>query len=138
MDLIAYNIKNDQLLEIREAYSKDAHQVLEFVNKVCRESDFLTFGPSEFEINEDEEKKILNEFHRSENQLYLLATIEKKIVAFLTFAAKNRPRIRHSGEFSMVVQQKYWRFGIGSILVDILQKWAHTANIRRKIERIHL
>jgi hypothetical protein len=108
MDFATHKLKDGQDLEIREALIKDASDILHFIHKICTESDFLTFGQGEFNISEAEEKKFLKDLNESENQIYLVTSINNTINAILSFSAGQRPRIRHSGEFSMVVQKQYW------------------------------
>jgi RimJ/RimL family protein N-acetyltransferase len=126
-------LKSKQDIEIRVATVDDASALIEFINDVSMESDFLTFGAGEFEIKEDQEKEIIQNLLDSENQIFFVATVGKKIVAILNFSARSRPRIRHSGEFSMVVKKKYWGFGIGSLLLDTLLEWAKSNQFIKKI-----
>ena len=52
-------LKNGEVLLIKEVQKKDAAQVLEYIDKVAGETDFLRFGPGEFNMSlEDEEKFI--------------------------------------------------------------------------------
>lgn len=133
MENSTHILEDGKVLVIREALLEDAGELINFVHHISAESDFLTFGAGEFDIEEDQEKELIQTQLDSENQIYLLATIEKEIVAILNFSARNRPRIRHSGELSMVIQKKYWDLGIGSILVDTLIQWARSTHIIKKI-----
>jgi RimJ/RimL family protein N-acetyltransferase len=126
-------LDNKQVLYIREAKVDEAADILKFVHSVSSESDFLTFGADEFDVDENQEKAHIQNQQNSENQIFLVATIESKIVAILNFSARNRPRIRHSGEFSMVVQKKYWRSGIGTLILDTFLAWAKSNQIIKKI-----
>jgi RimJ/RimL family protein N-acetyltransferase len=133
MEYSTHKLNNDHILKIREAVVDDAPQLLEFVHRVSAESGFLTFGPGEFDINEQEEREFIQTRRDSENQLFLLAILDNEIVALLIFNAGQRPRIQHSGEFSMVVSKQYWRLGIGSSLLDTLFEWARSSQIIKKI-----
>jgi RimJ/RimL family protein N-acetyltransferase len=128
-----YILDNKQVLYIQEAKVDQAFDILKFVHKVSTESDFLTFGSVEFDLNENQEKAHIQNQLNSENQIFLVATIESEIVAILNFSARNRPRIKHSGEFSMVVQKKYWNSGIGTLTLDTFLEWARSNQITKKI-----
>lgn len=125
--------KDGRTLLIREAEGGDAGPVLEYLDLVSRETDFLTFGPGEFGLTQQEETAFLEKCRRAENCLYLLAFLEGAIVGVLTFEAGARPRVRHVGEFGISVSQEYWGIGIASSLIESLQEWAKKGNIIRKI-----
>ena len=50
-----YTLKNSLLLIVRPVAVEDARAVLDYVKSVGGESDFLTFGPGEFELTEPED-----------------------------------------------------------------------------------
>ncbi len=128
-----YELKNGRVLLIREAAVEDARAVLDYVHEISGESDFLSFGPGEFEITEPEEQEFVGKCLASDNQLFILGSIDDTIVAMLIFSAGRRPRVRHSGEFSMSVRKQYWGLGIGSLMLDTLIEWARSTQIVKKI-----
>lgn len=133
MEIFTHKLSNGHFLKIREADVKDTSDILSFVHKISTESEFLTFGLDEFDISEEQEREFLQGQIDSENQIYLLALIEGTIVAILNFNAGKRPRVRHSGEFNMVVKKQYWRMGIGTILMDTFLGWAKSTQVIKKI-----
>ena len=56
-------------IEIREAKSGDATALLEYMELVNRESDFLSFGPGELVLNEEQEVAFLEACHESFNKV---------------------------------------------------------------------
>ena len=133
MEQRMYHLNNGNVLLIREAAAEDARAVLEYVEAVSGESDFLSFGPGEFELTEAEEADYLRTCRDSENQIFILGLIEGEIVASLVFSAGSRPRVRHSGEFGMSVRKRFWGLGIGSLMLDTLIDWARGTQIVKKI-----
>ena len=133
MEQKEHHLKNGLKLIIREARPQDAADLISYVNKTGSDSNFLSYGPGEFEITEEEEKKILQRFFDTENHLYIIGLIDGKIVASLSFSARRRPRIRHKGEFGMAVDKEYWGLGIGSLVIDELIHWAKETGIITKI-----
>lgn len=131
--VIQYVLKNEQVLLIRQAKAQDAQAVLDYIEAISAESDFLSFGPGEFELTEAEEEDVLRQYCHSDSQLYLLGLVDDTIVATLTFSAGRRPRVRHSGEFGISVRKRYWRLGIGSLMLDTLIDWARGTEIVKKI-----
>jgi hypothetical protein len=47
-----YELKNGRVLLIREVSVEDARALLDYVKRISGESDFLSFGPGEFELTE--------------------------------------------------------------------------------------
>jgi RimJ/RimL family protein N-acetyltransferase len=128
-----HHLKNGIVLVIREAAAPDARAVLDYVHTISAESDFLTFGPGEFEPTEAKEEVVLQRYRDADNQLYLLGLVGDAIVGTLSFSAGRRPRVRHSGEFGMSVRRRYWGLGIGSHMLDTLIDWARGTGIVTKI-----
>lgn len=128
-----HNLKNGHVFVIREATVNDARAVLDYVQDISGESDFLSFGPGEFEITEAEEEGVLRKYRDSDNHLYLVGLIDDTIVSTLIFSAGRRPRVRHSGELGMSVRKQYWGLGIGSLMLDTLIDWARGIRIVKKI-----
>jgi RimJ/RimL family protein N-acetyltransferase len=125
--------KDGRTLLIREAQGKDASAVLEYLDLISQETDFLTFGPGEFRLTRQEEFNYLEKCRGAENCLYLLALLEGAVIGTLTFEAGIRPRIQHAGEFGISVLKKYWNIGVASSLIDSLLEWSIDGNIIRKI-----
>jgi RimJ/RimL family protein N-acetyltransferase len=126
-------MENGQVLCIREATAQDAAAVLDHVHAISAETDFLSFGPGEFDIPLDRERDILQNYHEADNQLYLVGQLDDQIVSTLSFSGGHRPRVRHTGEFGVSVRQAYWGRRIGSLMLDALLDWARDTRIITKI-----
>jgi RimJ/RimL family protein N-acetyltransferase len=126
-------LQDGRALLIREATADDARAVLEYVQRVSGESDYLNFGPGEFELTEAQEAEYLRQGHAAEDRLYLVGLIGDRIVSTLSFSGGRRSRVRHSGEFGMSVRKPYWGLGIGSLMLDTLIDWARETGDVTKI-----
>jgi RimJ/RimL family protein N-acetyltransferase len=124
--------RGDRVL-IREAVPDDAPQLIEYLNRVGGESDFLTFGADEFELSEAEEADFLRRCREDAGQVYFVAVVDDRIVGTLHFASGRRKRMSHSGEFGMSVGREQWGQGIGSLLLDALIEWAEAGGAVTKI-----
>ena len=127
--------RDGRALLIREARGRDARAVLEYLDLISQETDFLTFGPGEFRLTKKEEFNYLKKCRAAQNCLYLLALLEETVIGTLSFEAGTRPRIQHAGEFGISVLKKYWGIGIASSLIDSLLEWSTDGN---KIKKINL
>ena len=133
MEARKQTLKNGAPLLIREAVAADARAVLDYVEAVSGESDFLAFGPGEFELSEGAERDVLQRYADSANQIYLLGIVDGAVAAALIFSAPQRPRLRHCGELGMSVRKRYWGLGVGSLMMDALIDWAKAGRDIRKL-----
>lgn len=118
---------------IREAVADDADKMLNYLEEIAAESDFLTFGPGEFKLTLEQEKDTLDSYSIKDNALFLVAEINEKIVGNLDFQGGSRPRIAHTGEFGISVLKDYWGQHIGKVLLKTLINWANGTDLIRKI-----
>ena len=129
-------LENGKSVVIREARGSDAIKLLEHVNTISSETDFLTFGQGEFIMSVEEEEKHLENTLRQNNAIFIIAEIDEKIVGCLNFTAGSRPRVAHTGEFGVSVLKEYWGNGIGAELIKQLIKWCKQSGSIRKINLI--
>jgi len=130
---IAVRLKSGEQMIIREATCHDAADLVAYVESISGESDFLTFGPGEFGITVDEERKFLESFSKRKNGLYLIAMIDGKIVGTLSFSGGTRPRTAHCGEFGLSVRRDHWGKGIGTALLGCFLQWCKDSKVIRKV-----
>jgi len=128
-----HRLPNGETLVIREAEALDAGPIIEYLDVVCGETDFLSFGAGEFGMSLEEEMAYLEQSRELDNRLYIVATVGHRIVASLGFDGGGRPRTRHGGEFGITVRKSHWDQGIGSILMDSMIEWAQATECVTKI-----
>ncbi|MBN1877407.1 MAG: GNAT family N-acetyltransferase [Anaerolineae bacterium] len=128
-----YTLKNGKALVIRQAEPSDAQAVLNYLDTVVGETNFLTFGPGEFELTVAQEAEFFEKSLEADNQIVLLALVDDKIIGNLTFRGRARRRVRHQGEFGITILRAYWGLGIGTLLIENLIAWARAGVIIRKI-----
>jgi len=128
-----FKLRDDSALVIRSALPDDAAAMLEYLECVSGESDFLTFGPGEFEMTEAQEAAHLATVREAPDHLHIVVTDGAVIVACLTFGTGRRQRVRHHGELAISVRRSHWGRGIGALLMDTLIDWARAVGSIRKI-----
>ena len=126
-------LKNGQILTIKEADKKDAARILEYLNEIAGETDYLTFGPGEFNLSVEQEEQFIENCLNSNNKLFIIAEIDGMLIGGLCLQGSDKPRIQHTGEFGCSVLRKYWGLGIGTKLVETLIEWAKSSGIIKKI-----
>ena len=118
---------------IRKAVKPDAKELIEYLNIIGGESDFLTFGAGQFERTIEQEEEFLLSTSKKKNALFIIAEIDGRIVGNLNFSAGLRERTAHTGEFGISVLKQYWGNGIGEELLKYLINWCKVSGIIRKI-----
>jgi RimJ/RimL family protein N-acetyltransferase len=126
-------LKNGKTLLVREVTPEDAEAVVQYYHKVSGESQLLPFGPGEFDHTVEIERDLIKKFRAADNQFNALALMGGEIVGITFFIASARPRLKHTGELAITVVKEYWGYGIASLLMDTLIRWAKGAGIVKKI-----
>ncbi|WFA08896.1 GNAT family N-acetyltransferase [Tissierella sp. Yu-01] len=126
-------IKNGSTITIRKANKLDAEAMLEYLDKISKESDNLTFGNGEFKLTLEQEENFIDNISKQNNAIFLIAEIDGKIIGNLSFAGGSKPRIAHTGEFGVSVLKDYWGQGIGTYLIEYLINWSKESGIIRKV-----
>lgn len=118
---------------IRQATKSDAKALLNYLDTIGAESDFLTFGKEGLGITLEDEEAFIESNINKDNTLFLIAEIEGKIIGNLNFTGGPRPRTRHTGEFGVTVLKEYWGHGLGTALITYLLDWAKFSGVITKI-----
>ena len=121
-------------LLIREAESKDAAELVDFLNRVSLETDFTSLDGDGILLTSEEMEIFLNKQASSDNQITLLAFLNGKIAGIVNITADQRKRVRHIGDLFIVIGQKYWNNGLGSLLLEEVVEWAQASGILRRLQ----
>jgi len=70
-------IKNKKVI-IREADKTDAKALIEYLNVIGGESDFLTFGIGQFDKSIEQEQDFIENVLEKENALFIIAEVMEK------------------------------------------------------------
>lgn len=118
---------------IRRAIKSDAQELLDYLDIIGGESDFLTFGAEGLGITLEEEEAFIEGNMNQDNGLFIVVVLEGKIIGNLNFAGGVKQRTRHTGEFGVSVLKEFWGQGIGRELITYLIDWAKDTGIVTKI-----
>lgn len=126
-------IVNNEKIIIRRTNKSDAKALIEYLNVIGGESDFLTFGPGQFHLTVEQEEEFIENTLKKNNALSLIAEINGKVVGNLNFMGGPRERTAHSGEFGISVLKEYWGNGIGEALIKYLIDWSKNSGVIKKV-----
>ena len=121
-------------LLIREAEPGDAAELVTFLNRVSLETDFTSLDREGILLTDTEMELFLDKQARSENQISLLALLNDEIAGLVNITADQRKRVRHIGDLFIVIGQKYWNNGLGSLLLEEVVEWAQASGILRRLQ----
>lgn len=131
---VTHPLKNGQTLLIREAESSDAAAALDYVDRVTRETDFLTMGPGDFEMTLEQEAAFLESCKTNPQRCFFMGFIDGNLIGMANVTCGTRPRLRHRGEFGISVLQSAWGLGVGGLLLDHLIGWARDNPVLTKLD----
>lgn len=118
-------------IRVTKAKLTDAEMIVNFLNLVGGETDFLTFGENEFPISIDEESKLINELLLSDRSLMLVGKIKEDIVSQLFLDVSLQPRLSHIGYLGLTVKKNYWGMSIGKQMLMKAILWAREKHLTK-------
>ena len=121
-------------LLIREAEPGDAAELVTCLNRVSLETDFTSLDGEGILLTDTEMELFLDKQTHSENQITLLALLNDEIAGLVNVTADQRKRVRHIGDLFIVIGQKYWNNGLGSLLLEEVVEWAQASGILRRLQ----
>ncbi|MCE3043538.1 GNAT family N-acetyltransferase [Legionella sp. 16cNR16C] len=110
--------------EIKKAMPEDAQAIIEFLNAVGGETDFLTFGLNEFPLSVEDESKIIDECISEERNLMLVGKVNDQIISQLFLETSAQSRLKHIGYIGLTVLRNYWGQKVGSQMLAQAIEWA--------------
>lgn len=121
-------------LDIREATGSDAEQVLNFLEAVECETDFLAWDKASNDWTIEDIASFLDWANLEDNQLCLVACLGCEIVGLLTIRGQETPFFAHIGDMFIAVKKAYWKQGIAGVLMDIAVSFADEEEIWKRLE----
>lgn len=118
---------------VRKARREDDKKMIEYLNTIGGETDFLTFGKGDVKDTEEERANSIEATNNSYNCVLMVATIDNELVGMGSIFSSNSLRMKHIGDLGMSVRKDYWGIGVGSSLLENLIKWSKNNGITRKI-----
>ena len=110
----------EQEVIVEEAQLSDVKTLVDLLSQVSQETDFVVA-----EI-------FLARHLESVNEICLVVRVGKKLAGVLNVSSTSSPQTNHIGDIFIAVQEKYWGYGLGSLLMEVALDWAcHTPVIRR-------
>jgi RimJ/RimL family protein N-acetyltransferase len=126
-------LKNGKTAILRSPNKEDAQAMIDYLNIIGGESDFITFGKNEFSMSVEAEQDYIERVNSMNNSKNVLIIIENEIVGIASITSVQKERMRHNGTLGISLRKKYWGIGLGSEIMVYLIDWAKSNKITKKI-----
>ncbi|HSQ90298.1 GNAT family protein [Romboutsia sp.] len=126
-------LKNGETVILRTPTKEDAKAMIEYLNIIGGESDFITFGANEFTLSIEAEQQYIEKTNSMENCKNVLTIINDEIVGIASISSMQKERMKHNGTLGISFRKKYWGIGLGNEVMSCLIEWAKSNGITKKI-----
>ncbi|WP_195947622.1 GNAT family N-acetyltransferase [Paraclostridium bifermentans] len=126
-------LKNGKTAILRSPIKEDAQAMIDYLNIIGGESDFITFGKNEFSMSVEAEQDYIERVNNMNNSKNVLIIIEDEIVGIASITSVQKERMKHNGTLGISLRKKYWGIGLGSEIMAYLIDWAKSNKITKKI-----
>lgn len=126
-------LKNGKTAILRSPIKEDAQAMIDYLNIIGGESDFITFGKNEFSMSVEAEQDYIERINSMDNSKNVLIIIENEIVGIASITSVQKERMKHNGTLGISIRKKYWGIGLGSEIMAYLIDWAKSNKITKKI-----
>ncbi len=125
--------------DVREAHRRDAPRLLEHMNAIVAETEFMLQSADDPLPEVDEERVLLEHFSRLRGCVQLVAVRpaggagRDQVVGSLSLFNGQTTRTRHIAHLGMGVRATGWRRGIGGRMLDLALTWARAQPILERV-----
>lgn len=126
-------LKNYETAILKTATKEYAKSMIEYLNIIGGESDFITFGKNEFILSVEDEEKYIEQTNTMENCKMVLIIVNDEIVGIASINSPQKERMKHNGVLGISFRKKYWGMGLGNEVMRYLIEWAKFNGITKKI-----
>ncbi len=111
-------LKDGRICLFRAPRIEDAKEMLEYLKTCAAETDFILRYPEECTETVEEEADYLNRLNTSENNLMIVAIVDKEIAGNCQIMFNKRLKMKHRAGVAIALKRKYWRLGIGTRMFE--------------------
>ncbi len=124
-------LKDGSSAVLRNASADDAAGLVEFVQGIDSESDFLNRFPGEFQVTVEQERDFLTALIDSATDHMVVAEIDDCIAGNGHLSGSPLKRFAHHAELALAVRQAYWGRGLGGHILGCLIDHCRARKLRK-------
>lgn len=117
-------LKDGRELLIRPAEESDAEAMIDYLNHIGGESDFLTFGKNGCRFTLEQEKQFIRDVRGRPNSAFFVGWAGGELACSANLMAESKERLAHNCELGISVRKQYWHLGAASALLTELIAFA--------------
>ncbi|HPG92257.1 MAG TPA: GNAT family protein [Clostridia bacterium] len=112
--------KNGTKFTVRSATVDEAAALLDYLNKVSAETDFLLRSADDQTLTLDEEKQFISSGLESPTKYNICVFCGDEIAGTCSLYWSDKKKIAHRGNIGIALLKKYWNLGLGTELFKIM------------------
>ncbi|MBN2605430.1 MAG: GNAT family N-acetyltransferase [Bacilli bacterium] len=117
-------LKDNTVVEIREAQVTDAKAILDFFNQVNLETKNLMREPNEYSMTLEEETAFLEKTVSSKDNYMCAAFLNERCISTAGFHGSSLQRVHHRVSMGISVLRDYHNLGLGSYMMKNIVDYA--------------
>ena len=114
-----FEVKNGLKVLIKSPSVDEAEEILNVHNQILSETEYCLSAPEDPQHTLDEEKAFVEKHEKDENY-FLCAYVDGKVIGMSNLHFDRHFRARHRAGIGISVLKKYWNYGIGSALFEVM------------------
>jgi RimJ/RimL family protein N-acetyltransferase len=124
-------LKDGSRVVVSHAEPGDAAEIVAYIERVSGESDFLSFGPGEFGLTVEDERKFITALGGGRSGFMLKGVVGGKIESVCTIQRSGRSRVGHIGTFGISVARSHWGLGLGRAMCAAMLEVARGTGVTK-------
>ncbi|GAA0600869.1 GNAT family N-acetyltransferase [Virgibacillus siamensis] len=124
---------NNGISIIRTVELEDAGAIVNIMNAVIAEGEYLITTPAEYNKTPEEQRESIHNILENERETLLVAEVNGNVVGYIVFFSQTRKRMSHTGSAGMMVNKDFREMGIGKKLMEALLSWAKNNPLIEKV-----
>ena len=109
-------LKNGKKAILKTPCIEDAEKMLNYIQKACGETDFLSRYPEEWNIGIEQEEAWISQLRSSPDTLGITCYVDDEVAGNCEIGFKAGMKTSHRAAIGIAVLKDYWNLGIGSAM----------------------
>ncbi len=126
-------LKNKKILDICEADSKNAEEILAVLKQIGSETEFLVIDANGISLSLEQEKVYLDKNKKSINNKTFIGKVDRKIVTTCGLQGSASNRVDHNVSIGLSVLKDYWNIGIAQHMMNYLINYCKLTGVIKNL-----
>ena len=109
-------LKDGRTAILKSPCIEDAEKLLNYIQKACGETDFLTRYPEEWTTTVEQEEAWVNRLRSSPDTLGITCCVDGDVAGNCEISFRGGMKMSHRATVAIAILKEYWNLGIGSAM----------------------